>query len=793
MLAVNAKAEKNPACTCAAHKRIMRRHRGMDYKIKICPADISNKLHEAGKLGEKDVIIMLIEDWVLIEHKESERLIYKAVNIYNYVDIKLSCRKKAILPVEYRKFAERISKLQNYRGAALEIGKDERALQLLNFIFDSVLPKHSLSLREGQKAISQLMLKSLQHSRLALCEAEVGTGKTHAYLIAAVVYNLFAAQKKTIVISTSTIALQEAIVKEYIPKLSYILRTHRIIEKPLSYIIRKGKTHYVCDMRLQTYESSLENLGQDILLMDKLQELRKTNYLHIDLDKISLSPYVKNRINVHRCTVKCPMYFSCRYMTLIRKSKEQYHDFLIVNHNYVFAEVLGVKNGLEKKFPDYGIIVLDEAHKIKDVARQMYSIVLEVNMMADLIGDIKPDNFEKNSVRKEISAICNSLMISSNELIEHMSMDVINNHERDIHYGNFKDEIATQILLKEISFQIRTIQDFYAGGEKRSNNSIYRKCVEILIKLEAVTDTYNNIVWVEQAENGSLRLCALPKGLEKSLYRDFWNTDVKKIVTSGTLSVKGDFSHFKMTTGINYMQPAKTRVLEISRTSPFDFRNHAIMYIPERMPFPDIKNINYINTIKKEIVELIYATYGHTLILFTSYRLMEMLFYLIKEESVPFPLFMMGRGRLDALESYKDSRNGVLFASDSAGEGIDLPGDILSSLIIVKLPFPIPDPVMRYEQLAYKDFRNYIDAVIIPEMLLKLRQWIGRGIRNETDTTAFTILDCRAGLHGRYRQNILDALPGMPVTDRIHDIYRFIKEKKDENYFKRQDEDERNN
>ena len=121
---------------------------------------------------------------------------------------------------------------------------------------------------------------------------------------------------------------------------------------------------------------------------------------------------------------------------------------------------------------------------------------------------------------------------------------------------------------------------------------------------------------------------------------------------------------------------------------------------------------------------------------------------------------------------------------------MDLPGDILSSLVIVKLPFPIPNPVSQYEQLAFQDFHDYVDEVILPEMLLKLRQWIGRGIRTETDTTVFSILDCRAGLRGRYRQNILDALPDMPVTDRVDDVYKFIMEKKEEGYYKRRVDDE---
>lgn len=184
-----------------------------------------------------------------------------------------------------------------------------------------------------------------------------------------------------------------------------------------------------------------------------------------------------------------------------------------------------------------------------------------------------------------------------------------------------------------------------------------------------------------------------------------------------------------------------------------------------------------------EILQIVSATHGHTLILFTSYWLMEKVFYGLKEQLSDYPLFLMGRGRLDVINRFRRSGNGVLFASDSAGEGIDLAGDILSSLIVVKLPFPVPDPVMEYQRNQYEDFDLYRRDIIIPEMLIKLRQWFGRGIRREKDTAVFSILDSRASLRGRYRTEILNTLPTMPVTDRLMDVADFIIRKKADSYF----------
>lgn len=131
------------------------------------------------------------------------------------------------------------------------------AEELFIFIFDEILPKHGMNLRVKQKELSLEMLRALQENKLALCEAEVGTGKTHAYILALTVHNIYSNRKAPAVISTSTIALQKALTEEYIPQISGILLEHHVIDKPLSFVVRKGKRHYVCDSRLKIYETFL--------------------------------------------------------------------------------------------------------------------------------------------------------------------------------------------------------------------------------------------------------------------------------------------------------------------------------------------------------------------------------------------------------------------------------------------------------------------------------------------------------------------------------------------------------
>ena len=135
------------------------------------------------------------------------------------------------------------------------------------------------------------------------------------------------------------------------------------------------------------------------------------------------------------------------------------------------------------------------------------------------------------------------------------------------------------------------------------------------------------------------------------------------------------------------------------------------------------------------------------------------------------------------IQQFKQSGNGVLFAAGSCWEGIDFPGDMVSLLIIAKLPFPIPDPVSDYERQQYPNLRDYINAEIIPEMQKKLRQGFGRAIRTEQDSCVVAILDERAGIGGKYHDAALAALPSCPTTEKIEDVQQFIREQKRPDYF----------
>ena len=343
-----------------------------------------------------------------------------------------------------------------------------------------------------------------------------------------------------------------------------------------------------------------------------------------------------------------------------------------------------------------------------------------------------------------------------------------------------------------ISADIATASaDSYAQPlhKERKGKALW-KLGAIFDKASALRKQSKLIHWLEkrfEGETETTALCAIPKDLDVRLHRDLWSKGIPIILTSGTLSASGqslsggDFTRAKEQLGLNHMPDR--RVSSVSMASPFDYRRNTLLYIPENMPFPNSQDKDYITAIADEVERLVLASNGHAAVLFTSYNAMGQVYSIIKKRGLEFPLFRLERGDIGAIDEFKKSGNGILFASGALWEGIDIPGDALSMLIIVKLPFPVPDPIGDYERSLCGDMETYKARAIIPDMLVKLKQGFGRLIRNETDTGLCAILDCRTGERGAYRGRVLAALPDCNVTSDVNDIGRFLRQRKSQGYF----------
>ena len=215
--------------------------------------------------------------------------------------------------------------------------------------------------------------------------------------------------------------------------------------------------------------------------------------------------------------------------------------------------------------------------------------------------------------------------------------------------------------------------------------------------------------------------------------------------------------------------------------SPFDYEKNCRLYLPQK-PLHRT-DAAYHDNLAADIAALLAASCGHALVLFTSYADMSATGERLSRAKLGVPVFAMSRNDTYAVERFRRTPGAVLLATGAAWEGFDFPGDCVSMLIIPRLPFPLPDAVKEAERERYDTLRDYIRAVIVPEMQIKLKQGFGRAIRTETDTCAVAILDERACVGGRYHEDVLSALPEMRRADTMRDIEDYILSVKSEQYF----------
>ena len=621
-------------------------------------------------------------------------------------------------------------------------------------IFRDILPRHGMAVREEQIALCHEVLDTLYNKEISLCEAGVGTGKTLAYLVGCILWQMHRPErmKLPIVISTSSVALQDAILTEYLPDLSAILLDEGIITAPITAVVRKGKERFVCDARLAERASLVQPSRK-----------RQTNSLNIaahilDMDHIpELSRYDRCRICVPQsCPRDCFMRLDCRYQQYLRDSMKP--DIQICNHNYLLADAAHRMENQPLLLRSYQALVVDEAHKLPDAARQMYTEKLSEADMDDLCLQLQQAHYLHLEQRLRSTFLAFSISCGQN-LSRLRRKDSVSFTLTPFRREALADCIAILQYAGAILGMPRYLRHRLGEAE-----SFFR-----LFLLEVPT----RILYIDYDADGKPTFCAASSRVPQLLRSALWNTREPAILTSGTLAAAGDFSHTEQLLGLTTYRPLR----HFRADSPFNYKEKCLLYLPPRI-MARVDN----RRMAEEIVQLVDACHGHALVLFTSYRQMAEV-RALTDGQWTYPTYQAWRNGGKIIRQFKQSGNGVLFAAGSCWEGIDFPGDMVSLLIIAKLPFPIPDPVSDYERKQYPNLRDYINAEVIPEMQKKLRQGFGRAIRTEQDSCVVAILDERAGIGGKYHDAALAALPTCPITEKIEDVQQFIREQKRPDYF----------
>jgi ATP-dependent DNA helicase DinG len=734
--------------------------------------------------------------------------VYTAVNVTTGKREILSHRKNKLNKAGFVGVAARIN-VSPVRGDSLrnidqKPGKSALAGSLTEtarHIFKEVLPQYGYAVRDNQIELADHILDVTGHRGVTLAESEVGTGKTHAYLIAAALakrgrlndFNLRGhypqqswaeSAHMPVIISTSSIALQKAIERDYIPELSRIMLRHGIIQAPLTAAVRKGKEHYICERRLQRF---LENADERARAL--LKPFAGAPFDLTDAD--SLSAYMRRGICVSgRCGDNCPYIGKCRYLRHMGIICDAKIDFQITNHNYFLADTLHRAGGKRPLLPHYQLVIIDEAHKFLAAARSMYGSELTGDELPELAREIHTFTEGKSGGGVNIHRLAKQMEEQSGKMFRRLSDNIPESGEEDDaeRFPAVMDDEVCRYLRKLTGItgelaeavadsRVRTLyRDRQAKAIWRLNTAC--ECLSELRNRDRL------IHWLERSADGDTDLDALhaiPKDLDERLHRDLWSGGVPIILTSGTLSAAGDFSRTKRTLGLDRLP--ERRLFSATMSSPFDYKNNALIYISENTPFPDNKDKRYIAAISDEIARLVLAAHGHAAVLFTSYSAMGQVYANLNRRGLPFPLFRLERGGVQAIDRFKKSGNGVLLASGALWEGIDIPGDTLSLLIIVKLPFAAPDPIGDYEKSLCGGMEKYKRLCVIPDMLVKDKQGFGRALRTELDTAVIAMLDSRLREGAPYRSPVLSSLPQCRVTSSIAAVGGFIQDKKSHAYF----------
>ena len=648
----------------------------------------------------------------------------------------------------------------------------KRAHQEVEKIFRVLLPEQGLAVREEQIRLCHEMLDTLLGERIALCDAGVGIGKTYAYLVACVLMRKYSIlmernslpKQHPVVVSTSSIALQKAILSEYVPFLSRVLVEQGIIQTPLRAVVRKGKEHFVCDNRLEQRIEAIRHKQKNVAQKEALLSLRK----HYDMDTVKdLSGFDRRLVCVPKfCPRECPGRQTCRYQRYLEESKKQDVFLQICNHNYLLADAFHRREEYKPLLADYRALVVDEAHKLPEAARQMFG----KNLCMDDIREIayylerEHQNVEARTLKAGMYSIFTIIMES------HISSHGIKE--------NFQLTGECEFCLWEGIQMIERMMEQLKGVVPKWVLNRLQEAKEVLECFLQKNSKY--VLHLRMDKEKIPVLCAASREIPQLLREMLWDREqaLSVILTSGTLKAGKGFARTLQMTGLEGRTDVQSYVAE----SPFAYEENCLLYLPKTLRKCKRGSREEVEMVAGQIHSLICSTYGHTLVLFTSYTLMGSVYQILRD-GIPFPMVEVWRHSQEEILRFKTMENAVLFAAGSCWEGVDFPGDMVSSLIIVKLPFAVPDPISEAEKETYESLEDYIQAIIVPDMQKKLRQGFGRAIRTETDTCVVSILDFRAVKGGKYHEDVMCALPPCQMAEELREVQDFIRSRKGVEYY----------
>jgi ATP-dependent DNA helicase DinG len=632
--------------------------------------------------------------------------------------------------------------------------------------------------RPEQRAMSAAVATALADARPLLVEAGTGTGKTLAYLVPAL------ASGKRVVISTGTRTLQDQIARHDLP----LLRA--MVGKPFTAVTLKGVSNYLCKRRMIEQLRTLFVTPELRALADWVDDSETGDRAEVEWLAEDAPVWADLTVTPDtRLGARCPHFEQC-FVTLARRRAEK-ADLILVNHHLYVAD-LALRAAGARVLPDHDAVVFDEAHQLEDVVTEHFGAKVSTVRAAQLLRDAR-HVLDAEALVTAVDRAAISLFAKASEVLSAVDTGERVQLPSDLLTGGDRQEAWFRLdhALEELARHAGDCaepapdEDDAAIARREQAAAIARRARGFRDDLAVIAEqrAASHVYWGEVRPGatsssrpgslsllrpaGSVFLCAAPVDVADVVRRHVVHGEATPIFTSATLTAAGSFAYTRARLGLDLDD-----VDELAVASPFDYARQALLYVPRDLPDPGDPAAPAAAAAR--IAALCAITAGRAFCLFTSHRALRDARARLAD--LPFPLLVQGsEPRAALIERFRATAGAVLLGTGSFWEGVDVPGDALSQVIIDKLPFsPHTDPLIAARAAALVERGiDPFEALQLPQAAIALKQGFGRLIRRRDDRGIVAILDPRIVTRNYGRVLLASLPPGLPRTSAIEQVRRW--------------------